>query len=491
MLGDAFEKAGINAKDFKESAKKQQKTIKKPAQNTKVKKSDSLKVDLPSSGTIKLKVTALSPLHLGSGKVYEPMHFIIDENILYEFELEDILPNLHEQKRVALMGLLRNQNENSFATINKFIKENAKEIAKQHAHTKIKVSKAIQKAYNQKVGEVAQVEGKGKNSKNVFNKFEIQKIQRKQAKSKDGVYNYIGYIPGSSFKGAVSTAFREFVYKSEGQKQMQEKFENTNTITEHIFKNFKVADATPTNISTSIGYAINKERFEEDKQSQINTLIEVIEPNSEFIVEINYDEMLKGKKAFNVADIFESCNIHYKQILDSVVDEDEICEYLEDSFYENSKALQLKPNQFLLRVGKHSGARAVTVEGLRKIAVKLCDIQNNDRDRDEKNMSNDEKSEKRVTRLHKKSRFENTDDIMRLMVDEGVIVDDKEKKMYKLSKDFLNNPQKIEDKVRNNRKTTIQAVLTQETTTWLYGNHPKDNKGLLPFGWILCEIVEQ
>lgn len=485
MLGDAFNKAGIKADDFKKNTKKQ-KTQKKPQAREKKLNQSIVEADLPQSGSVQLKVTALSPLHIGCGQVYEPLHFIIDENILYEFELEEILPHLSEQKKVAFMGLLQNQNENSFAKVNKFIKENAKDIAKQYAHTKIKVSKAIQNEYNKKVGEVAQIEGKGKFRKKVFNKFEIQKIQRKQTKSKDGAYNYIGYIPGSSFKGAISTAFREFIYKNEGKQSMNEKFDEKTNITNHIFKNFKVADSIPTKISTSIGYAINKERFEEDKQSQMNTFIEIIEPNSEFVIDINYDEILKDKKAFNISDIFSSCNNHYKPILDSLVSEDEICEYLEDSFYEKSKSLQLKPNQFLLRVGKHSGARAVTVDWLRRIAVKLCEVKNNNRD----SKSNEERIEKRVTRLHKKSRFENVDDITRLMVDEGLILEDKEKKAYRLSKDFLNNPSKIEHIIQRNPRTTIQAFLSEETTTWLYGKHYKDNKGLLPFGWVLCEIIE-
>jgi len=486
MLGEAFQKAGIKPDDFKKNIKKQS-PQKKPQPKEKKSNQSVVKADLPQSGLVKLKVTALSPLHIGSGQVYEPLHFIIDKNFLYEFELEAILPHLSEEKRVAFLEILQHQNQYSFAKVNKFIKENAKDIAKQYAHTTIKVSNTIQNEYNKKVGEVVQIEGKGKFTKKVFHKFEIEKTQKKQIKSEDGTYRYIGYIPGSSFKGAISTAFREFVYKNEGKQLMDEKFEKSLDITNHIFKNFKVSDSIPKEVSTSIGYAINKERFEDDKDSQMNRFIEVIEPKSEFVIDINYDEMLNGKKVFDICEIFSSCNSHYKPILDSLVSEDEICEYLEDSFYKKCKQLQLKPNQFILRVGKHSGARAVSIDGLRKIAVKLCEIKNNNKD----SISDEERIEKRVERLYKKSRFENIDDITRLMVDESLITEGKEMEMYQLSKDFLYNPSNIEHIIRENSRKTIQAFLSEETTTWLYGNHPRENQGLLPFGWVLCEIIKE
>jgi len=32
---------------------------------------------------VRLKLTALSPIHIGSGEVYEPTNFIMDEGVLY------------------------------------------------------------------------------------------------------------------------------------------------------------------------------------------------------------------------------------------------------------------------------------------------------------------------------------------------------------------------------------------------------------------------
>ena len=42
---------------------------------------------------------------------------------------------------------------------------------------------------------------------------------------------------------------------------------------------------------------------------------------------------------------------------------------LENEFIKKYEKLSLKPSEFLIRVGKHSGARAVTVDGERKISI--------------------------------------------------------------------------------------------------------------------------
>ena len=90
-------------------------------------------------------------------------------------------------------------------------------------------------------------------------------------------------------------------------------------------------------------------------------------------------------------------------------------EYFSEKFYEKYRHFELKDNQFLLRVGKHSGARAVTIDGDRKIRVKISG---------------------------------------------GA-----------------------------RRKPNRWEVLDQETTTWFLGATEGSLTTLLPFGWVLCEII--
>ena len=369
---------------------------------------------------LRLKIKAISPIHIGSGEIYEPTNFIIDNNVLYHFKDEDFFLNLPEIHRKKFMQIVSDDKEDSFIRLHQFVKEQ-KDTVKKVAYLKIRVSNGIQKEYDKVVGKVRQLEGKGSNLKRVFNRFEIQRIQRKQIKIKDG-YAHIGYLVGSSLKGAISTAYQEYIYKKEGLEAVKEKFNSKGKdINKNIFRNLKVSDSIVKKIGTKIGFALNKERFEYDFNNpnaniKLSTQIEVINAGSEFIIDINYNEL-------NIKEILNSCNEHYLPIFKSIFSnetngkEEYISEYLEDNFYETYRYFKPKENQYLIRVGKHSGARAVTIDGIREIKVKISG----------------------GGKRRKPNKWETRED---------------------------------------------------ETTTWLFGDNTNINSNLLPFGWILCEIVE-
>ncbi len=382
-----------------------------------IRKRDKNKAQSPSpqkekvvDRSVKLKITALSPIHIGSGEVYEPMNFIIDNNYLYEFRDEDFFEKLPEIAQTNFMKIISEDRSDSFVRIHKFVKDN-REIVKKIANSKIRVTKGLQEEYNRRVGKISQFE---KKNKKVFNKFEIQKIQRKQIKQ-DDKYFYDGYIVGSSLKGAISTAYQEFIFKKEGENARKEKFlAKGRDIWKNIFQDFKVADSKVSKITTKIGFALNKERFEYDFSNnqnnvKLSTFIEVIDKGSEFSVDINYG-------ALNYKEILESCNSHYLPIFKSILanktnDKEFINKYLDNKFFDDFEFFEPKPNQYLIRVGKHSGARAVTVDGMREIEVR--------------------------------------------------------ESKYKILK-----------------------YQKEETTSWLFGETSHSNSGLLPFGWILCEVIK-
>jgi len=407
MLGDLLKEAGISSNSFKSSKKNKEKQHKTQLPK-KIKEQNNIasNTKLKKEGVVKLKLTAISPIHIGSGEVYEPTNFVIDKNILYHFRDEDFFMALDKNQQDNFMRIILEKRSDSFSRINKFVKNNI-EIAKKVSFLTVKTTDGIQKEYNNKIGKISQIEGHRGNYTNVFNKFEIQRIQRKQLKSKDK-YVYMGYIPGSSLKGAISTAYREFVYKTEGKTNLYKNFEDNRNIQNHIFGNLKVSDSKVTKIGTTIGYACNKERFEDD-DSGMATFIEIIDTNSEFIIDVNYKDL-------DIKQILNSCNEHYLAIFKSIFSsntngkEEFINEYLTDDFYDKYKDFNLKENQYLIRVGKHSGARAVTIDGLRDISIK---------------------ESKYRTLQHQK----------------------------------------------------------EETTTWLFGEDKNSVQNLLPFGWLLCEIL--
>ena len=370
---------------------------------------------------IRLKLTALSPVHIGSGDIYKPTNFVIDEGILYSFKDEDFYMALPDIKKEAFMRILNENKLDSFVKIHTFVKSN-KNIAKEIATGIVAVTSGLQKEYNQILGKVRQVEGQKGNNSRIFNKFEIQRIQRKQVKTEANTYAQTGYIVGSALKGSISTAYQEFILKKEGKEALTKKFQaKGRDISKNIFKEFKVSDSIVKKVNTKIGYALNKERFDYDFNNpnaniKLSTKIEIIEPQSEFLVNINHGSL-------DIKEILQSCNEHYMPIFRSLFlsqvngKKEYIYKYLASNFYEKYRHFELKPNQYLLRVGKHSGARSVTIDGIRKIKSKLSG----------------------GGKHRKPNKFEYRKD---------------------------------------------------ETTTWLFGERSNSNHELIPFGWVLAEIVD-
>jgi len=400
----------------------------------------------------KLKLTALTPIHIGTGEVYEPTNFVIDDGYLYEFDEILFYKRLSNMDKKNFIKIVEDgKAEALFEELHALIIKN-KNIAKKVAYNKVEVSSPLESHYKTSISNAVQKEGKGKNQKKVFAKFEIQKTQRL-------LNNISTYISGSCIKGAISTAYQEFIFKETDKENLDELFN-----TQKLFKNLSISDSLAQNSTSKIGYSINKERFEED-ESQISTMMEVNLKESSYLINLKIGDLLGDDNneithKITKESIIHSCNSHYLPIY--------------------KKGLKLKENQFLLRVGKHSGARAVTIEGLRKILVKLCQIQNK---REEGN-----NSDIRISRLYKKSHFENST-IETLLADSSLL-DKEEKETFEQAIKFLNTPSDLEDLVRNKNFLTINAILKEETTSWFFGESKKSTQ-LSPFGWVLCEFIEE
>ena len=398
----------------------------------------------------KLKLTALTPIHIGTGEVYEPTNFVVDGGYLYEFDEILFIKSLDEKKQRQFLSLVDAVTKNGyelFEKIHKFIIDN-KINAKNVAHNVVRISKKFEKKYNSDIAKKVQNENKG--NKSVFNKFEIQKIQKLNK-------NHIAYIPGSSIKGAISTAYQEMLFKKD--KKLLDMFHKQKN-----FRNLSISDTLYNKSNLKVSFAKNIELFDDDGVT-LETMLEVIEPNSEFLLTLSLkdlkdDNQKEIKEKVTKEKIIKACKEHYKVIYDEKV----------------NKAINLKENQFIISIGKHSGARAVTIDGLRKILVKLCQIQN------KKSEGND--ADKRVERLYKKSHFES--EVIKNLFADIDLLNEKELRKYNQAKHFIENPNKLEKLVRNREKLTISAILNQETTIWKFD----DDNNLDSFGWLLCEFID-
>lgn len=306
----------------------------------------------------KLKLTAISPIHIGTGEDFEPTNYVIDKNEkgedrLYEFDEFEFFAALDENKKREFRFIVSDSPLNSRFRLYKFVSDN-KAVAKKIAFRNIQVLKDVASDYYEKIGRVVQREGGGRN---VFNEFKI-------AKCYTAPNSNLSVLLGSSLKGSISTAYQELLFKKlkdyEKVKELMLK-----PTSENIFKKFVIADANPLKQGTFIGYAINKKRNKETT-TEMKTRLQAVSATSEFKTEVICKDGLDFKE------IIRSCNEHYMPLFKSQFDystDEYTRRAISDEFikkYENWTPAQ---NQFLLRVGKHSGARAVTVDGIRNIKI--------------------------------------------------------------------------------------------------------------------------
>lgn len=319
--------------------------------------------------TYKLKLTALSPIHIGTGEDYEPINYVIDKmdvklpdgkivkkDYMFVFDEMEFYSKLDDIKKQEFNKIVSDTAYDARFKLYSFIVSN-KEIAKKIAFQKIWVFSSVANDYYNAIGKVVQKEGKGKN---VFNNFMISKTYISPNTNKP-------VLLGSSLKGSISTAYQEMLFKKTNS---YEKVKDLmlNPTNENLFKNLLIADANPSKSATFIDEAINKKRKKETKEESdgVKIRIQSIMQTSEFTTHITIKEKLSFEE------IMQSCNNHYLPLFKSQFDftSDEFTrKSLSDNFIKKYENFTPSKNQFLLKVGKYSGARAVTVDGIRNIKI--------------------------------------------------------------------------------------------------------------------------
>lgn len=317
----------------------------------------------------KLQLTALSPIHIGTGEDYEPTNYLIDKmkvkisedkivenDYMFIFDDMELYKNLSKENQEEFDRIVLDLSADSRFKLYSLIVKN-KDVAKKISTHKIQVLPSIAKDYYEKIGKVVQKESRGKN---VFNQFTIAKTYISPNTRKP-------VLLGSSLKGSISTAYQENIFNQLKDYNEVEKLMMKPT-KENIFRNVSIGDANAIKQGTFIGEAINKKRNKEtrDIDDGVKVRLQAILNQSEFQTTIS----IKNELDFN--DIIKSCNDHYLPLFQSQFNH-QTDEYtrkaFSDKFVSTYEDFKLNKNQFLLRVGKYSGARAVTVDGIRRIKI--------------------------------------------------------------------------------------------------------------------------
>jgi len=334
----------------------------------------------------KIKLKPISPIHIGTGEAYEPMNYVIDVDLkdgkdyMYVFDEFEFFKKLDDKSKDEFMKIASDTTGDGILKLQKFIKEKSS-LAKKVSYYKMQALKNIAEDYDNKIGKVVQREGGGKK---VINQLVIEKTRARRffepnTEIRKKVINQLviektlispnlkkAIIPGSSLKGAIATAFWEMKVIDEEQQYNDVKKIMSATNRKNPFSHLLISDSKIIKSSTFIDIAKNIKRNKISKDG-LSVAHEVISTESEFEVGL----VIKNN-AIKIEDIKNACNDHYLPIFESQFDDKTdkfIKKELENEFIK--KYMNFKPagNQFLLRVGKHSGARAVTVDGERKILI--------------------------------------------------------------------------------------------------------------------------
>jgi CRISPR-associated protein Csm5 len=326
---------------------------------------------------IKIRLHVLSPIHIGCDDVYEPTSFVIDEkkNKLIGFDPMEFVAKLNDEKKKKLAEIANKGTLSSIIELYKFIFNN-KDIIKGHT---IDTSEDIKKRY-------VEVKGMPLNEQKIkqeLNNFLLPRTAYIPHNNKP-------YIPGSSLKGAIKTGYLSMLAYSgntvDGIKTIIENQTPLNSITGRQsakdlekellkgdfatdpFRMLKVADLMPVNnIEKKLIYAINLKKS--DGVIRMPVPIEVISSGL-FEGSINIETPLKQAGIAHpiiwivLSSLFHK---HYARVYNSEIRLSKKRNFSLPSI-ERFKD-KLKTSAFLIRIGRHSGAEAVTIEGNRNIKV--------------------------------------------------------------------------------------------------------------------------
>src|SRR5574344_443119 len=187
--------------------------------------------------THRLHLTPLSPLHVGCGEDFEPTNYVIDDGLLYGFDPSRA--TLNELQRKQLSDVAR---RGSLAGIQRFFRDHSAAF-KPHAHVVMPVCSGVARLYEQRIGKAANVESSGNQ---VFNKLEIERHVYTGALQQP-------FIPGTSFKGALRTAWLDDLNAE--QRPQENTSKSTTAMEKRLLggdfqtsplRLLKVADLTPT-----------------------------------------------------------------------------------------------------------------------------------------------------------------------------------------------------------------------------------------------------
>lgn len=319
----------------------------------------------------KIKYVPISPIHIGTGEEIEPLDYTIKGNMFYKIDFSKFVSYLKDDKREELIKKSKKPSVRTIMEVRTFIRDNFEpEKMKDCIIENFPISRSIYEKFNKLLDELANKDPKNQQ----INQLSIMKIYRNGNEP---------IIPGSSIKGAIRTAIVDKLLKNDSNKSSKLKkfFSGTND----PFSSVRVSDTFRDNYTVEVGFFVNMPIDNFNKEcikDGLSVLAEFISIGKVYYGDIRITNEPTDKPFYSelklltndINTIFKICNEHYLPILNREINllkkNDKEHKFLPivEKYYN-----EIKENKVgLLRVGRHSGAEAVTIEG-REIEIKTKD----------------------------------------------------------------------------------------------------------------------
>ena len=353
----------------------------------------------------RLLITPLSPIHIGTGESFEPTQYVIDDEVLFEFDTGAAIGAFSDADRKKLLEIGNRRPDSSMiqAVQQFFFERRAPLMA--HAVHRLPVLPGVANLYASRVGQVANREAGGGT---VLNRLEIDRTAFEPERRTPVLY-------GSSLKGAIRTALLDRVnggapapeHKGlhEFQGRLFQYYESERRrlhLERDPMRLIHLADARwsgPENLpATQVRFAVNRKRAPvvneqgELRRARAENLYQILECVSPglyrgfdgrltlqslaALADQFADKLPAAHLRFDIRQIAEACNAFYRPILENELRQLEERRFVDEAWAKGVRQLLAAGNErlergeaFLLRVGRHSGAESVTLNGVRTIKI--------------------------------------------------------------------------------------------------------------------------
>jgi CRISPR-associated protein Csm5 len=342
---------------------------------------------------VELCLTPLTPIHIGCGIDLEPTQYVVGEDkLIYHFDPAR-LP-LETEQRQALLRAINHPSAEVVRMVQRFFAHHAP-LCQSFAHQLIFAAPGVVEQYHRSIGR--EVQG-GNGPRGVHNQLFIERNAHHP-------HTGLAYLPGSSLKGAMRTAWLNKLNggrdaqqhptrdaKEDGaaleQRLLQGRF-NTDP-----FRLLSVGDAQGNTVASEVMFCVNRHKTPVLKDGQVmtargpSTRREVILPaqwrclKSLMTLEPLRDHLDPGTppaktRLSDWAALAQACQKYYLPRLEDELNLLETSGWAKADWIAGLRGLlrELAPafqahQALLLRVGRHSGAEDLTLDGARRIRIR-------------------------------------------------------------------------------------------------------------------------